>query len=891
MSSKKSTSGSSGKSSRKLVEVKKVRSDAPSPVRDPSRRRSPSGPGGEQENEEESEEQSEIRKPSGTAYASEGEDENSEDEDEELRQDRPQLEAEIRARTFPQFLPSDLFRYYNEVLKACPLATYVVKHVFDPALFPDDPAAPLQPLHQDRYNRLRERYKTCDNVDRSALDFFFGPLPYKTERADPIQCRSMERFLSDSFTDYQREIVLMILLADYYKQSVDADEDKTRAEEWSYSVDPIEAMVEAMAGQELPAPVTVRAKDSDFQLTVAKLDWYEDAIYEVEIKPYWPVYVAFWWVAKNNEIFKGSKGFRSGRRFGEGNILFAPPDYSQIADYWDRRIVPGNDMLKMPMVSNIRTPGVPWKSDKEMYMSQVLFCYNPFETRRHKEIIDLYDLIRPEWQKHKLLIYAMEDSITWARVDKKLILPQYHVEDMNDTAFDYVVRQPWTWRALEKLSPNSELGRRFRYLKGTHYFEEKTERDRFRVSQIRPSSFTRRKNVKDGMPKHLAEPWYPPEQKGAGSSNAPPLPSESSKALPDTTGSSSGSAPLPQTSGTPPRKGTISEESTRSKEPEPSGEKQPEKETEKEVPTQEFIRRMQADREVAAAAEAAFRDRANRDSRGGTQRETYGSREETRDYTSGSREGTRGEYSRYREEPRGRDLFSGYREDTRREYPADDYYRRREPSPQYPPEESRRRKDPSPPRKRLEALAPDDPRRKPVTASQPVPVIAPPVEMTETEQLEWYKAEFRRRQGLPETLGPNREFAVPSVGTSAERGDLKVMVTTEEGRLTGPKHGESWNKYPYRKAFEDFQDNLVAMHRENDLNYRKLHIDPIWTSELEVGFRHDYQDMGYHWSQLEHLVFFDQLRKFYLPKMISQVTGGFRSTKDVYTTKCEKRYH
>jgi hypothetical protein len=128
----------------------------------------------------------------------------------------------------------------------------------------------------------------------------------------------MERLLSDLFTDYQREIVLMILLMDYYKQSVEADEDKTRAEEWSYSIDPIEAMVEAMAGQELTAPVTVRAKDSDFQLTVQQLDLHEKAIYEIEAKPYWPVYVAFWWLAKNNELFRGSKGLRKEQPFGKG---------------------------------------------------------------------------------------------------------------------------------------------------------------------------------------------------------------------------------------------------------------------------------------------------------------------------------------------------------------------------------------------------------------------------------------------------------------------------------------------------------------------------------------------------------------------------------------------
>ena len=321
MSSQKSTSGSSGKSSRKPVELKKIRSDAPSPVRDPSRRRSSSGPGGEQENEEESEEQGEIRKPSGEAYATEGS-ENSEDleeneeEPEEFRQYRPSMEENIRAKTYPQFKPSDLFRYYNAVLKVCPIAEWTVQHAFDPAVIQTDPDIPLKAFSRNRYDALRKRYKSCGNVHRTTLDFFFGALPKEGLDVDPLQCHCMEKFLSDKLTDYQRELILFTILVDFYKRSVEADEERTRAREWEETIGPIEAMASHLGT--LPDLETVRAADSDFQLTVQQLDLHEKAIYEIEAKPYWPVYVAFWWLAKNNELFRGSKGLRKEQPFGKG---------------------------------------------------------------------------------------------------------------------------------------------------------------------------------------------------------------------------------------------------------------------------------------------------------------------------------------------------------------------------------------------------------------------------------------------------------------------------------------------------------------------------------------------------------------------------------------------
>ena len=111
-------------------------------------------------------------------------------------------------------------------------------------------------------------------------------------------------------------MILFTILVDFYKQSVEADEDRTRAREWEETIGPIEAMASHMG--ELPILETVRAADSDFQLTVQQLDLHEKAIYEIEAKPYWPVYVAFWWLAKNNELFRGSKGLRKEQPFGKG---------------------------------------------------------------------------------------------------------------------------------------------------------------------------------------------------------------------------------------------------------------------------------------------------------------------------------------------------------------------------------------------------------------------------------------------------------------------------------------------------------------------------------------------------------------------------------------------
>ena len=73
----------------------------------------------------------------------------------------------------------------------------------------------------------------------------------------------------------------------------------------------------------------------------------------------------------------------------------------------------------------------------------------------------MYDLIRGPWQRHSLFIYAMEDSITWGRVEAGLILAQYDVHDIDLHAYWYLARQPSTYRVLERLSPNTEFGRMF----------------------------------------------------------------------------------------------------------------------------------------------------------------------------------------------------------------------------------------------------------------------------------------------------------------------------------------------------------------------------------------------------------------------------------------------
>ena len=117
----------------------------------------------------------------------------------------------------------------------------------------------------------------------------------------------------------------------------------------------------------------------------------------------------------------------------------------------------------------------------------------------------------------------MEDSITWGRLQTGLILPHFDVHDIDLHAYWYLARQPWTYRALNKLSPNTEFGRMFRHLKKTKYFEAPPVGNTLRFNALRPSTFTRRKNVKDAPLQDLADPEYPPEQSSSSSSVLPEL--------------------------------------------------------------------------------------------------------------------------------------------------------------------------------------------------------------------------------------------------------------------------------------------------------------------------------------------------------------------------------
>ena len=682
--------------------------------------------------------------------------EREEDSDEEEIR-LPYRPIKVKSKMHPYFTANDLFRYYNMVLKQCPLSDRSIQEVFDYDEITNGGLIPLEQYSSTRYKHLRDKYKGSSNVHRSTLDFFFGYLSPDPEHTDLYQCYCMDRLLMNGIiSDYQREMILFILLADYYKHGANNAEDDTLVLEWNQSIDAVLEDAQRTGGP-LPLPSQITASDSSRTLTVQRLEWYDHSMNQTGIKPCWPLLYAFWWVSKNNGLFNDSESYKNpSKRDGRGNYLHPPPRYEQLHAVWINELLHGTPVLRMPVVWNIRHPQEAWQhtqAHRNVKMGEVLFCYNPFRGEPQAEIIDFYDLIRESWaSSKKLYALALEDTITWMRIEAQMIAPHYDVHNINMHTFWYLVRQPYSYRFLERLSPLTEFGRRFAYQKKTVNYQSVPIPGGVSRTERRPHTFTTRKDT-----------WSSPDLRMAELPEGVPTP-----VVEKTQTSGTVVPPVVELTQTaivvPPPPPVI-------------------------LPTQG---------QIPFALGGSFR----------------------------------------------------------------------------PPVPG--------------ALPIDDPRRKSLMAPQVHTLtIAPdPASSTIADQLAYYKKAFEDQQRATMLMSgiPNQS----SAGMGQSSGSLGVMVATKEERLRGPTYGQTWDNYPYKEAFRLFEENLVANHRDKDLLYRKQHIDKIWLRELDTSFRHEYMEQGYHWEHLDHDTFFDQLRKFYIPRTMSTVTGGFQTISNVYTSKAEE---
>ena len=84
-------------------------------------------------------------------------------------------------------------------------------------------------------------------------------------------------------SDYQREMILFILLADYYKHGANNAEDDTLVLEWNQSIDAVLEDAQRTGGP-LPLPSQITASDSSRTLTVQRLEWYDHSMNQTGIR-------------------------------------------------------------------------------------------------------------------------------------------------------------------------------------------------------------------------------------------------------------------------------------------------------------------------------------------------------------------------------------------------------------------------------------------------------------------------------------------------------------------------------------------------------------------------------------------------------------------------------
>ena len=455
-----------------------------------------------------------------------------EEHPEEFFQNRPWIDPTVRSHPYPQMNNQALLEYYNQVLQVNPLVNDKVRFAFSRYSLIESAGTPevINRFSDLELKTLRLRYKDCAHISAKCIEWFFGSIAPEMDNTIFYQYRCMERFFSRHFTDHERELILFIILIDYYRREVfnNREKDPETYAQWNESVS---AIITTIVSEDEKVPTAQRDYDTGTRelgiLHTQQAEWYPTTLHRSEVEPCWPFFVALWWAARDNRFFDNSPSVVSGR-----NVLQTPVPFCDIKKYWNQRLVRGESFLKMGMVYNIRFPGEQWRRAWVLPMNRVLYCYNPFEPKvdpYKPEIVDLYDLIKKEWQHsdYYLMILAMEAAILRHRLDEKILPP--HMADINDidqNTFWFLVRQPYLHDMLLHLSGESDMARRYKYLKTTALFERGPLAGEL---ERRPSSFSKRKDVK-ALPILDTEPLVPGEK----SSSSDPSPVPPAPIIPET---------------------------------------------------------------------------------------------------------------------------------------------------------------------------------------------------------------------------------------------------------------------------------------------------------------------------------------------------------------------
>ena len=335
-------------------------------------------------------------------------------------------------------------------------------------------------------------------MSRNCMIAFFGD-PYNgCPPFHPHHYWFVKRFLGDTLTNFDRETVFFVLLVNIYWKTMRTKTNGYLMDNyvaWKEKHVQIQNMVEPPSTSPLP-------------------DWDPYLLAEYGFTPYWPVFVALWWVSQNRELFVA--GSQNPKLPPPPLIedLKAPSDRMRPAQNYFLRLMGGHQRIYSDKLAKNNQRETMNVGERE-FMHEACFCYEPYRNIGKLEYIDIPHLVKKEWfDTYPQYFYTLEEYISDYRLMEALkqrdsgvvVSPRNAVlndnpVEMDNWAFSYLLYHPSSRWKLSLLPKDSRFRKAYMHQKREEDIADSYRRQR-RSDYVR--NIWERKNFADPVPSMLS---------------------------------------------------------------------------------------------------------------------------------------------------------------------------------------------------------------------------------------------------------------------------------------------------------------------------------------------------------------------------------------------------